>query len=103
MLVLLGLELTRIEWSHSIRALGLSVVTKLVIAPIVGILLAGVFGLQGAERQANIVETAVPAAVVTTVVATEYNLRPSLVTAMVFIGTLLSPLTITPLLVYLAR
>jgi malate permease and related proteins len=103
MLVLLGLELTRIEWSQSFRALGLSVVTKLVIAPIVGILLAGAFGLQGAERQANIIETAVPAAVVTTVVATEYNLRPSLVTAIVFIGTVLSPLTITPLLVYLAR
>jgi predicted permease len=103
MLVLLGLELTRIEWSQSFRALGLSVFTKLVIAPIVGILLAGIFGLQGVERQANIVESAVPAAVVTTVVATEYNLRPSLVTAIVFIGTVLSPLTITPLLVYLAR
>jgi malate permease and related proteins len=103
MLVLLGLELTRIEWSHSFRALGLSVFTKLAIAPIVGILLAGAFGLQGAERQANIVESAVPTAVVATVVATEYNLRPSLVTAIVFIGTILSPLTITPLLVYLGR
>jgi predicted permease len=103
MLVLLGLELTRIEWSESFRALGLSVFVKLAIAPIVGILLAGAFGLQGAERQANIVESAVPAAVATTVVATEYNLRPSLVTAIVFIGTILSPLTITPLLVYLAR
>lgn len=103
MLVLLGLELTRIEWSHSVHALGLSVFTKLAIAPIVGILLAGAFGLQGAERQANIVESAVPTAVVATVVATEYNLRPSLVTAIVFTSTILSPLTITPLLVYLGR
>jgi predicted permease len=44
-----------------------------------------------------------PAAVATTVVATEYHLEPSLVTAIVFIGTLLSPLTLTPLLVYLAK
>lgn len=103
MLILLGLELTRIEWSHSFRAMGLSVFTKLVIAPIAGILLAGVFGLQGAERQANVIETAMPAAVATTVVATEYKLHPPLVTAIVFLGTVLSPLTVTPLLVYLAR
>ena len=44
-----------------------------------------------------------PAAVTTTVLATEYGLDPSLVTAMVYIGTLLSPLTLTPLLVYLGR
>jgi predicted permease len=44
-----------------------------------------------------------PAAVATTVVATEYKLKPSLVTAIVFLGTALSPLTLTPLLVYLAR
>ncbi len=103
MLILLGLELSRIQWSHSFRAIGLGVFTKLAIGPIVGILLADLFGLEGAARQANIVETAVPTAVVTTVVATEYNLLPPLVTAIVFTSTLLSPLTITPLLVYLAR
>jgi hypothetical protein len=103
MLILLGLELTRIQWSHSFRAMGLSVFTKLLIAPIAGILLAGMFGLQGAERQANVIETAMPAAVATTVVATEYKLHPPLVTAIVFLGTVLSPLTVTPLLVYLAR
>ncbi len=103
MLILLGLELTRIQWSHSWRALGAGVFIKLVFAPIVGLLLAGAFGLQGHERQGNVIEAAMPAAVATTVVATEYRLEPSLVTAIVFLGTILSPLTLTPLLVYLAR
>jgi malate permease and related proteins len=103
MLILLGLELTRIEWSHSFRAIGVGVFVKLLIGPIIGILLANLFGLQGSARQGGVIESAMPAAVATTVVATEYKLQPSLVTAIVFIGTALSPLTLTPLLVYLAR
>lgn len=103
MLILLGLELTRIEWSHSLRAIGVGVFAKLLIGPIIGILLASLFDLQGSARQGSVIESAMPAAVATTVVATEYKLQPSLVTAIVFIGTALSPLTLTPLLVYLMR
>ena len=103
MLVLLGLELTRIQWSHSFRALGMGVLLKLLIAPLVGLLLASLFGFHGAARQGNVLESAMPAAVATTVLATEYKLESSLVTAIVFLGTVLSPLTLTPLIVYLSR
>lgn len=103
MLILLGLELTRVELSRDFRALGLGVSTKLLLGPLVGLLLASVFGLSGAMRQGGILEAAMPAAVATTIVATEYKLKPPLVTAIVFLGTALSPLTLTPLLVYLAR
>jgi hypothetical protein len=103
MLILLGLELTRIQWSHSFRALGLGVLTKLLLGPLTGLLLASLFGLEGAARQGTVLEAAMPAAVATTVLATEYKLEPSLVTAIVFLGTVLSPLTLTPLIVFLAR
>jgi malate permease and related proteins len=103
MIILLGLELTRIEWSHSLRAVGLGVATKLLIGPLVGLLLASLFGLQGHTQQGSVIEAAMPAAVATTVVATEYKLEPSLVTAIVFFGTVLSPLTLTPLIVFLSR
>lgn len=103
MIVLLGLELTRIEWSHSLRAVALGVGLKLLLGPVIGFLFAACFGLQGHARQAGAVQAAMPAAVATTVVATEYKLEPSLVTAIVFFGTLLSPITLTPLIVYLAR
>jgi predicted permease len=103
MLILLGLELTRIQWSHNFRALGLGVLTKLLIAPLVGLLFASLFGLEHTARQGSVLEASMPAAVAITVVATEYKLEPSLVTAIVFLGTVLSPLTLTPLIVYLAR
>lgn len=102
MIILLGLEMTRIEWSHSLRAVGLGVAAKLLLGPLVGLVLAAWLGLQGHARQGSVIESAMPAAVATTVVATEYKLEPSLVTAIVFLGTVLSPLTLTPLIVYLA-
>jgi predicted permease len=103
MLVLLGLELQRVQWSNSLRILGLSTFLRLIIGPIVGLLLSLPFGLQGAARQGNITETATPTAVSTTILALEYQLEPSLVTAVVFVSTVLSPLTLTPLLAYLGR
>jgi predicted permease len=103
MLVLLGVELARVQWSHSLRALGLGAGLRLLIGPLIGFLLAIPFGLAGAARQGNIVETAMPAAVTNAVLASEYKLDTSLVTAIIFIGTILSPLTLTPLLVYLGK
>ena len=103
MIILLGLELSRVQWSHSFRAVGLSAGLRLLAGPAIGLLLALLFGMKGAVRQGNVTEASMPAAVTTIVLATEYGLDPSLVTAMVYIGTLLSPLTLTPLLVYLGR
>jgi predicted permease len=101
MLVVLGLELSRVQWSRSFRALGLGVFLRLIVSPLIGLLLAIPFGLTSSAKQGTVPQTGMPAAVLNTVVATEYRLEPALVTAMVFLGTLLSPLTLTPLLVYL--
>jgi predicted permease len=103
MLVLLGVELSRVEWKSSLRVTGWSTALRLVAGPLVGLLLAIPFGLQGAARQGNVIQTGMPVAVTTTVLATEYKLDSSLVTAVVFFSTVLSPLVLTPLLVYLGR
>ena len=101
MIVLLGIELSRVVWSHSVRPIALSVGLRLVVGPLIGLLLAIPFGLEGVARQGAITQTAMPAAVTNTVLAAEYGLDSSLVTAMVFLGTILSPLTLTPLLMLL--
>ncbi len=103
MIILLGLELSRVTWTHSVRPVGWSVALRLLASPLIGLLLAIPFGFQGAARHGNLTETAVPAAVTNTVLATEYGLDAGLVTAMIFIGTILSPLTLTPFLAYLSR
>jgi predicted permease len=103
MLVLLGLELQHIEWNRDARALSIPVFLRLIIGPLIGIGMASLFGLPAAARQAGITEASTPSAVMNSVVATEYKLEPSLVTAIIFAGTVLSPLTITLVLFFLGR
>jgi len=102
MLVLLGLELQQVTKNGvNLRVAGISVAMRLGIGALLGFLLSIPFGLNGPARQASIIEASVPAAVTNIVLATEYELEPSLVTAIVFFSTILSPLTLTPLLVLL--
>jgi hypothetical protein len=103
LLILLGVQLTQVQFSGNQRAMQLSVSFRLILAPLVALLFAALFGLQGFSRQASVTEASMPTMVSTTVLATEYNLDFKLVTAVVFISTLLSPLTLTPLLVFLGR
>lgn len=103
MLVLLGVQLTRVELSGNQRAMQISVGLRLLIAPLAALLFAVLFGLQGFPLQASVTQASMPSMVSATVLATEYNLDSKLVTAVVFISTLLSPLTLTPLLVFLGR
>ena len=103
MLVLLGVQLTSLEFSENQRALQLSVGLRLIVAPLVALLFAVLFRLPTVARQASVTEASMPGMVSATVLATEYDLDTRLVTAVIFISTLLSPLTLTPLLVFLGR
>ena len=103
MLILLGVELTRVEFSGSLRAMQVSVALRLLIAPAVALVLAALLGIQGFARQGSVTEASMPSMVSATVLATEYQLDSKLITAIIFISTLLSPLTLTPLLVFLGR
>jgi predicted permease len=103
MLVLLGVQLTKVEFSGNQRALQLSVGLRLIVAPLAALLFAALFGLQGFPRQASVTQASMPSMVSATVLAAEYNLDARLVTAVVFISTLLSPFTLTPLLVFLGK
>lgn len=101
MLVLLGLQLQTAVWSNHSLPMTLASGMRLLVSPLVAILIIPLFGLVGPARQALILEAAMPTAVLTTVLATEFNAEPSFVSATVLVTTLLTPLTLTPLLALL--
>lgn len=101
LMVLMGIQLAHSKWDGQTRAVSLSSSMRLIAGPALAVGLSLLFGLHGAARQAGIIESAMPTAIVTTVLATEYDVEPSFVSTVVFISTLLSPLTVTPLLAYL--
>jgi predicted permease len=73
----------------------------LLLSPLIALLFVSALGLDGAARQAGVLQTAMPSAIITIVLATEYDVEPTFVTSAVFVTTLLTPLTVTPLLAYL--
>lgn len=101
LLVLLGLQLQRSTGGDNRKAIGMAVILKLAVAPIVALGLAVLMRITGTAWQAGIAEAAMPSAIMCTIVASEYDAEPSLVTAIVLVSTLLSPLTITPILAFL--
>jgi predicted permease len=103
MLVILGLQVAEVRrWPRNRAALiGAAAFLQLVVTPLLAILVAGWLGLSGLSRQAAVLQSAMPAAVVTTILAVEFDLDVPLVTGTVVVTTLLSPITLTPLIAYL--
>jgi malate permease and related proteins len=63
--------------------------------------LSSLLGITGTARQAAVILSSMPVAVVTTILALEFGLAPEFVTSAVFISTVASPLTLTPLIAFL--
>lgn len=105
MLVVLGMQISASRLNALTRRQWLSVAAssalQLLAAPAAAWLLSGLFGLEGGARQAGILQASMPAAVVTTVIAMQYDLEIELATAAVVVTTVLSPLTLTPLIYFL--
>ena len=101
MLVLMGVQFKKTTWSGKALPISLAAGFRLILSPVLAIALTPLFGITGAGQQASIIESAMPSAVLNTVIATEFDAEPSMVSAVVFLTTILSPLTLTPLLAYL--
>lgn len=101
MLVLLGMQLTNVRWNGLNRAILLAVSTRLVVSPLLALGLTQLLGISGAPYQASVLQAAMPTAIMTTMLATEFDTEPTFVTTVVMLTTLLSPLSITPLLAIL--
>jgi predicted permease len=102
MMLVLGMQLERASKPENPLLIGLAIVLTLVISPLLALGMVNILGLSGAARQAAVIEASMPTAVVTTILALEYEVMPSFVTSVVFVSTLLSPITVT-LLIALVR
>ncbi len=98
MLVLLGIQLRATKFGGDQRVVWRSIVIRLVASPLVAWGLCALLGIGGLERQVLIVQAAMPTAVLTTVLATEFDAAPRLVAAAVLGSTLLSMVTLSVVL-----
>jgi predicted permease len=75
---------------------------RLLLAPIVAVVFAALFSLEGAARFAFILQAGMPTAVLTIILAYEFDTDRDLALNLIMTTTLLSPITLT-LLIYLLR
>jgi len=101
MILVLGMQLERATIPKRVPVVAAAVALSLVAAPFVALGLTWLLGLSGPARQAGVVLASMPTAVVTTILALEFDAAPAFVTNVVFTTTLLSPLTLAPLIAYL--
>jgi hypothetical protein len=101
MLLTLGMQLVksgRPSWSSD---LGVVLVAKLAVAPLVAGLAASALSLRGDLLDAVVIQSAMPPAVFAAVIAIESDLAPERVTAAVVLTTLVSALTLPVVLLVL--
>lgn len=101
MLLLLGMHIGQAGLPRQRGPLVGSVFLRLLVSPVWAWILLPLFHLPREGQQSAILEAAMPTAVLTSVIASEYQVEPEFVAGAVLVSTLLSPLTITPLILLL--
>jgi predicted permease len=101
MILVLGMQLERAVWPARPGIVTIAVGISLLVAPVVALGLCALLGLTGPARQAAVILSSMPVAVITTILALEFEMDPEFVTSAVFLSTIASPLTLTPLIAYL--
>jgi predicted permease len=101
MLILLGLQLSQTIPVGRWKLVSTGVVLKLLIGPLLGAGLAILFHLQGVAAIAFILQTGMPTAVITLVLAKQYQLDETLTLNLIMATTLLSPFTLSVIILLL--
>jgi predicted permease len=103
MILVLGMQLERATLPERPAVVLAAVALSLLVTPTLAFGIAKLVGLSGPAFQAGVLQAAMPTAVVTTILALEFEVAPSFVTSVVFVSTLVSPLTLTVLIAYLQK
>jgi malate permease and related proteins len=82
----------------NLPALGVVTITRLALAPAIAWAIAWLIGLNGLARDVTVVQSAMPTAVITTILATEYDADGSFAALCALVTTLASLLSLTLLL-----
>jgi predicted permease len=101
MLVILGMQLGNAKLEGRLSTIGLATGIRLILGPVIAYAMSLLFLLEGPALQAGVSEASMPTAVMTIILATEFDVRPAFVSTVVAAATIFSPLTLTPLIAFL--
>ena len=100
-LLTLGAQIAYIRLKFTYVPLYISIITRLLIGPLIAYIIILIFGFEGIIAQALLISTAMPTSVNSAIIAQEYNNEPEFAAQTVVTSTLLSSLTLT-FVIYMA-
>jgi predicted permease len=101
-LLTMGAQLATLRVGRSEYPVAMSVAMRLVVAPVVAFALIRLRGVSGFLARVLMIGTCSPTAINTLLLCIKFDNHPDYVARSVFFSTLLSPLTVTPV-IYIAR
>jgi predicted permease len=101
MILILGIQLHTAIRPARPAIVVIAVLLSIIGTPLLAFGLTSFFGLAGPARQAAVVLASMPVAVTTSILALKFDADPDFAMSAIFLSTLLSPLTITPIIAYL--
>jgi predicted permease len=94
MLLVLGMQIADLKSLERVQLALPASLIRLLVAPVIAVAIAALLNLQGLARSTSIIEASMPTAVIMTIIATEFDIRPGLVTSTVVLSTVLSAFTL---------
>lgn len=101
MLLVLGMQIGKVGRPKRLGLLSIVVALRLILSPIIAWFMANTLRMPLIGMQAGVLESAMPTAVLASILALQYDSEPDFVTGAILVSTLLSPFTLTPLLYFL--
>jgi malate permease and related proteins len=103
MLVMLGLQLAHAAQFSEMKLVSVGAGLRLLVSPLIAAALVLLLGMHGPASVAVIMQASMPVAVVTLIFASEFGLDDKLVSGTILTTTLLSPLTLSVLILLLRQ
>lgn len=102
-LLVFGMQLAFTRLGRVVGFVGVTSGVRLVLGPLVAFGVVAVMGITGLLADVLVVQAAMPPAIIMSLMAIEFDSRPDLVSSAIMLATLLSFVTLVPLLMFVER
>jgi predicted permease len=101
MLIILGIQLSRTRLAGRVGSVALASFMRVLVAPLLALTIAPLLGLTELARQVCVLEASTPTAVMTSILALEFQADSEFVASVIFTSTLASIVSLSLLISYL--
>lgn len=98
MLLVLGMQISRTRAPANMKLVVIAACMRMLVSPLLAWALTFMTTLPPVATQAAILESAMPSPVLSIIISMEFDTDPEFVSAVVLLTTLISPLTVTPIM-----